>query len=382
MIKNLKKLCLLIWICTLAACSFFDTDNTPEPTKLTEIKPEITPKMKWAVNAGSGMDDDFLRISPAVTDHSVITADKKGRISSINKKSGEIEWQVNTGLPLATGPGTGENLVVVGSSKGNIHALSALNGKTLWKVEVNSEILANPVVTKDKVLVKTIDGHLYALSTRDGHTLWTYEQVEPSVILRGTSLPKTWGNYGVVGFANGNLVKLSLSKGDVAWLQPITLSQGSLTVQRMIDIDADPFLMNDRIYVATYQGKIAALDWTSGQTLWSQDISSYAGLSGEHGQIFVSDAKSVVWAFAANNGLSKWRQTQLGARNITGPAAINGYVVVGDAEGYLHWLSQKDGHFAGRIKLANAAILAPPVVDGNTLYVVNQKGYLAAYNVG
>ena len=52
-----------------------------------------------------------------------------------------------------------------------------------------------------------------------------------------------------------------------------------------------------------------------------------------------------------DSGLVNWRQTALEARNVSGPAIMGNYIVVGDAEGYLHWMSKRDGHFAARVNV-------------------------------
>ena len=55
----------------------------------------------------------------------------------------------------------------------------------------------------------------------------------------------------IVGFANGNLAKLSLGSGDLHWIRPIATAEGAFAIQRMIDIDADPVLYGHNIYAAT-----------------------------------------------------------------------------------------------------------------------------------
>ena len=53
-------------------------------------------------------------------------------------------------------------------------------------------------------------------------------------------------------------------------------------------------------------------------------------------------------------------------------------MVVGDYEGYLHWLSRTDGRLLNRIKIADAAIDSRPVVVDDTLYIYAKDGTLAA----
>ena len=60
---------------------------------------------------------------------------------------------------------------------------------------------------------------------------------------------------------------------------------------------------------------------------------------------------------------------------------VNNAVVVADVEGMIHALSKKDGHFIGRNRTARSAILATPVVNHDTLYVLSVKGQLSAVSV-
>jgi outer membrane protein assembly factor BamB len=146
----------------------------------------------------------------------------------------------------------------------------------------------------------------------------------------------------------------------------------------MIDIDADPILFQHHLYVATYQGRISSLDWTSGRILWTHDISSYTGMAADDNAVYLSDTEGTLWKFHADDGVVNWHDYTLRYRVISGPALIGHYVVVGDAEGYLHWLNKQDGHVADRISLGSA-IYAAPISENGVLYALTNKGSLAAY---
>ena len=59
------------------------------------------------------------------------------------------------------------------------------------------------------------------------------------------------------------------------------------------------------------------------------------------------------------------------------------YAVVGDVEGYLHWIKLDSGVIAGRERIEGAAIRGTPQVspDG-VLYALTNEGELAAYRLG
>ncbi|VVC76314.1 Outer membrane protein assembly factor BamB [Aquicella siphonis] len=382
LIKTIRTIALfLVFTSSLSACAgFFEKDNTPEPTPLTSYAPEVTPRLLWSANVGAGAaGNDYLKLSPAVSETAVYTTSTSGTVTALSKTSGKRLWQVNTRLPVTTGAGAGDGLVVMGSRGGDIVALQESDGRQRWKASVPGEVIATPAVGSGIVVVKAVDGYTRALSASDGHELWSFQQVEPNMILRGSSAPLIRDRSLIVGFANGNLAKLNLD-GQLLWLQTVAIPEGAFAIQRMIDIDADPVVYQHRIYVATYQGKISSLDWTSGRTLWTHDISSYTGMAADDAAVYISDAKGTVWGFGADSGFVNWRQTKLEYRVISGPAAMGNYVVVGDAQGYLHWLGKQDGHFAGRVSLGSS-IYAAPIVENNVLYALTNSGYLAAYTL-
>ncbi len=381
----IKTLSIGLSCVLLSACStLFDTDNTPSPTPLTNFNAEITPHELWnrSPNSGVGRNcNDYLKLAVASNCNAVFTASRDGKVSATEKNTGRSLWNTEACTEITAGPGIADGLVYVGGADGTVVALRQDNGGIVWRAKVATEILAAPAGANGIVLIKTVDGHLYGLSAKDGHSIWSYQQTEPTLILRGSSTPAIAEGATVAGFANGNLVKLSLTEGTLHWQQAIASAQGTFPVQRMIDIDANPIIYNHTIYAVTYQGQIGSLDFASGKIYWLHELSSFTGITTDGERVYVTDACGNVWAFDSRTGGVIWRQTQLLARNLTAPVIMGCYVVVGDAEGYLHWLSKVDGHFAARTKMDSSGILATPIVDQGILYVVARNGDLAAYSI-
>lgn len=380
--KMMKKLLITAFSSILCACgSFFDKDNTLPPAPLVHFTPEAKVHSLWNTSTGWGSGNGFYTYVPAVTGQAIYTASKNGYVIATNKITGKTLWRINTDARISAGPAATDQFVIVGSRAGDVFALHVTNGKLAWKTHTSSEILAAPVIGHGIVLIKAIDGRLSAFSINDGHALWHYQQTEPSLILRGASAPQISNESVIAGFANGNLAKLTLRNGNLLWVQPVAISDGSFAIQRMIDIDADPIVLGNRVYAVTYQGQIAALDLNSGQVIWTHTLSSYTGMAVDSAHVYVTDAKSHVWAFDKNNGKVAWQQTQLETRGLSGPALLGNNVIVGDAEGYLHWLNKNDGHFVARTRVDLSGIFARPIVDNAIVYVVTRDGQLAAYTL-
>lgn len=387
---NVKKIILLAAVVfaavNLSACSTIDgwmgnKDNTEPPKPLVAFKPSIKVARMWDVRNGSGTRGAYLDLEPTIRNGRVFTADAKGYITAVNQKNGQRLWQVNTKTDITTGPAVGNGIVVVGTGDAQVIAVNEDSGKVLWKGTASNEVLAKPSISQGKVLVKAIDGKMFALDSSSGKQLWSYDHGAPSLILRASSSPVISGNYVVAGFSDGKLDVLSLATGGLLWQRTIAIPNGGSPVDRMVDIDANPIVSDGVIYVATYQGNIAAVQLNNGSYIWRHKISSYTGLAVGANNVYVSDAQSHVWAFAKDSGGVIWRQNKLEARRVTAPSLMNNAVVVGDAEGYLHWLSPSDGHFLARTRVDSAGIIAAPIARGNNIYVVTNRGDLADYRV-
>ena len=55
--------------------------------------------------------------------------------------------------------------------------------------------------------------------------------------------------------------------------------------------------------------------------------------------------------------------------------------MVGDAEGYLHWLRLDSGEFAARVRVGRDPIRATPAVVGDVLVAQTVDGKVAAYRL-
>ncbi len=56
-------------------------------------------------------------------------------------------------------------------------------------------------------------------------------------------------------------------------------------------------------------------------------------------------------ALTIDGGVTLWTQSDLLHRLLTSPVLYNGNPVVGDSEGYLHWINVEDGRFVAQQKL-------------------------------
>ena len=377
------------WLAVLSAtgllggCStitgwFSSSDTTEPPAPLVDFQPSTTVRTLWTHDAGASGKDRSLTLRAAVRGNRVAVADPKGRVTLLEADTGTSIWEVDTRVPASAGPTLGDALVVVGASDGQVVALEAESGTVRWQTRVSSEILSPPAIGRGVVVVRSLDGRLFGLDAQSGRRLWVYEKGVPLLSLRGTGAPTVAGELALNGFDGGRLVAIALRDGRAVWEARVGAPRGRSDLERMVDIDSAPVVLGDAVYVVSYHGQVAALELTSGRPAWQRDMSSSAGLAVDGRNVYVSDDQSHVWALDRFNGRPVWHQERLQARGLTAPVVLDRYVVVGDREGYLHWLRREDGEFAARQQVDKAGFYAAPEVDRNTVYAYSRSGVVEA----
>lgn len=372
------------------------------PVDLTPLNNQIDISRQWKFTAGKGVSDLYLKLTPAFHKNTGYIVDYKGLIQAFTVKTGKQLWEVDLNIPASAGLSISNGKLFLGTSKGEIIALDLKNAKERWRTQLSSEILSRPAISKGILVAKTIDGRVYGLNAKNGSQAWVYDRSVPRLTLRGSSSPLISNDIVITASDSGKLAALSLKHGKLLWETTIAVAKGRNQLERVIDMDVDPVVIDDVIYVAGYQGRIAAVKIGSGQLIWSRDFSSYSGLYVDAYRVYVTDAMGQVWALNRYNGSTLWRQDKLLRRQLTAPEAYDKYIVIGDYDGYLHWLSREDGKLIAR-KRINASdafvdeeetdkeldllfskwnnILVKPILFNDLLLSLDRSGHLEAFQI-
>jgi outer membrane protein assembly factor BamB len=367
-------------------------DNVEPPTPLTEFTPTTQIDRVWSEGIGKGAGTSGVRLSPGSADGRLYAASIDGTVEAIDAASGHTLWQKHLGqhrgwlwrrgdnsLRWSGGPAAQGDLLVVGGLDGQVHAMSTQDGAERWNIQLTSEVVAPPAIADGVVVVRTNDGHLFGLDAADGSRKWIFDQPVPPLSLRGNSAPLIANGVVYDGFDNGKVIALRLADGNEVWAQALSNGEGRTEVERLSDVDGNIVADGNALYAAGYRGRIAALALDGGRPLWQRDLSSYVGAAVSGNTVVIVDADGNVWAFDRETGVNLWKQDKLKYRWLSAPAIQGKYAVVGDSEGYVHWLSLDEGKFAARERIGRKAIEGAPLVVDGTLYVEDVKGHIGAY---
>lgn len=358
-------------------------DNSEPPKELQEsFEPTVGMTVLWQTTVGKGYDEQIVNLVPALSASMVYVADRKGLVEAHNRQDGEAVWSAETGLELSAGPVLVGDKLLLGTSNAELIAISVANGSLLWKSSLTSEILALPREDRNIVVVRTSDGRLAGLDLKNGALKWSHERSIPPLSVRSLGSPTLVNGLVLDGFGGGKLVALRIESGKPEWETVATIPHGRSEVERLVELDADPLVKDETVYITGFQGGITAVNLKDGDIVWQHPgIYSSHGMASGRRSLFISDASSDVWQLDLRNGGDLWKQDALHQRRLTVPALIRNRLLVGDFEGYLHALSADDGSLVGRLKVDDEPIRATPVVQDEIVFVYTAGGVLAAIRI-
>jgi outer membrane protein assembly factor BamB len=359
----------------LGGCGVFGKRDQPieAPAALTDIDTVLNVRKAWDVRVGSGSKLLNLALRPVVEGGRVYAAGRDGRVHALDLETGHSQWRTETRTLLSAGPAVGHGVVIVGSSSGELIALESNDGSLRWRVQVSGELLARAAISSTVVAVRSVDGRLRGLSIDTGRELWVVEHRPPRLSLRGTSAPVITGNMVIVGFDTGRIGAYALRDGEPLWENIISAGRGRTELERLADVNATPQVMGQDLYAVSYRGRLANLAIESGQILWTAEMSSYNGLGVDWTTVYVASDEGAVVAVNRSSGAELWRNEVLRMRRLTAPTPFGQSIVVGDFEGWLHWLDVLSGTIQARHRVGRAAIVTAPVSGGELLVVQDEN---------
>jgi len=383
----MRTLAALLLLATLTGCSTMrgwfskDDDKAGVPAGLTEFTASANPSKLWSVNVGKGEKRLGVRQRPAVADGRVYAAAVKGGVRAYDLQTGSQVWSYQSDARLTGGPAAADGLVVVGGLDGEVVALDAATGAEKWQAKVSNEVITAPSIGQGLVLVRSNDGRVTAFDAQTGAQRWFYNTDLPSLTVRGNAPVLLGPGVAFVGNDDGTLSAMAINDGRLLWNQAVGVPDGRTELERMADVDGAPVLDGSTVFATSFKNETVAVDGPSGRPLWSRARGGAGGIAVAGPSVLVADSAGTVWALDRNTGEPRWSNTTLARRSLTAPAVHGDYAVVGDFDGYVHWLRLENGELAARARADGNAIRAMPVVADGTLLVQDTGGKVTAFGL-
>jgi len=404
----LRRMSLWVLVVVMATgCSTFsglfgknEKKAAKEPAALVQITAPIRIQKLWTVSLGGGEGMLGLRQKPALDGGNIYVVDDGGRVHAVDSRTGRSLWRTSVvssesrrswkfwkkqarATGLTGGPAAANGLVVVGGRNGEVVALEAGSGQIRWTKKVSSAVIASPLITPDRIIVRSNDGRVFGLDPVDGSRKWVFDRGLPTLSVRGNSSPVLGQGITYIGYDDGSVIALRIEDGLRVWEQIVAEPDGRTELDRMADIDGEMQVGADEVVATSYHGTTMSMRNSNGAPLWARDVGSHSGVALLADKVVLADKAGNVWALDRNSGADIWKQDALQRRWLTTPAIQGDFAVVGDVEGYLHWLRLDNGQLAGRIRVEKGLIRATPQVsEEGVLFALSTDGKLVAYSLG
>ena len=369
---SVRRVAVLLITLLASACS---GPSGPQPAELANIDRPLRVRVLWSTNVGAAQRFTFF---PVHVGESVYAAARDGTVTRLAARTGEVRWRATLELQLSGGVGADDQLVVVASEEGEVVALEAQTGKVKWRARASSEVLAPPALGGGLVLVRSIDNRVFAFGAEDGKRRWVYQRAPTSLVVRAPSGITIKNELAYAGFPGGKLAAIALANGAQRWEATVGIPKGATELERVADVIGEPATEGREVCAAAYRSRVACFDAATGRQLWARELVALSAVSLDARYAYVSDERGAVHALDRSNGQSVWKQEALAYRGVSTPLARGEAVVVGDFEGYVHFLARESGAFLARQQTDGAALRAGPVPLVGSLLVQTEGGGLYA----
>jgi outer membrane protein assembly factor BamB len=351
-------------------------------------------KLVWSADIGSGSSGDSqLLARPVVADGRIYTMDAEGVISAFNADDGQRLWQVapegldSDGL-LGGGLAYDSGWLFATLSSGEVLGLNATNGNEIWRQSLALPLRAAPTVSQGRLIVVSADNQLYALDGQTGRPTWRHAGFFEGTGLLGGPSPAISDGIVVVPYSSAEVFGLRLDNGRPLWSDTVQRPRRTEALAQINDIDGDPVIEGDLVYVTGYGGQMAAIELRRGVRVWDLDLGSTQApwLAGDF--IYLLTTRDEVVCLLRENGRIRWvsplpRLTDPEDPTST-PIAWTGPLLVGDrlliagSNRQALTMSPYNGEILGRLDLAGP-VLIPPVAAGGMVYILSEDAQLLAY---
>ena len=278
---------------------------------------------------------------PAYDGEQAYLALRDGTLAAIRLHDGSVAWTVDqpTALPPAAGGGT-----VVVAEGTTLIALAASDGERLWSLDLGAAFSTAPLRGTGWLIVALEGGDLVALEAADGRELWRRAMGGP---LR---VPPTFGGRRLfVPIDDGRLAVLDLFTGDLLWEQTLTGSP-----RRVLPLDA--------VFVGTTGNYLYRLSLSSGRVEWrwrtGGDVVGAPVVDEE--RVYFASLDNMLWALDRDSGVQRWRQV-LSRRPRAVPGLLGSVLMVSGVSEEVRSFDRDTGDPSGAFT-APDELGAPPYV--------------------
>lgn len=334
---------------------------------------------KSLVRTGLNRDITASFGRPAISERHerVIVGTGEGFVLALALNNGDEVWRYRHNAPfetaativdLGTNGARGLELVLLGGRDGKLLAFEVGTGKLRWTVPIDGDMRSPPRRVGNLVLVTTSTNKVYVLDPSTGEVQWTRGRPAPTG-LTVLGHARAFEHDGIIyaSFSDGYAEAYALDDGRGMWSRPLSLRGGDF-----VDADADPVVVNGRVFVASYSDGIYALDPRDGTTMWTKNAQAVTSLGGHGTKLLAASADGWFWGLDSATGDLLYR-TKLPIGATSRPIVAGDAVIMTGGESLFLVFDANNGKPLQATALGGITS-SEPVLAGDHLALISSRG--------
>lgn len=374
MARSMGRAAVLLLAAAAALVAGCASDK-PKPTPLEPVTAQIAGRQVWNARL------DSVRFPLAVTlrDGNFIVAGTDGTVLALEAQSGREVWRGQAGAKLSAGVGSDGRRAAVVTVDNELVVLD--QGARLWSTRLASRTTTAPLVAGERVFVLGVDRVVHAFDAIDGRRLWTLQRPGEALTLAQPGVLSAHRNTLVAGIG-ALMTGVDPTTGSVRWEVPVTSPRGTNEVERLNDLVGPVLRLGDQLCARSFQTAVGCVNIAGpdrASLRWSRNAGGQQAIGGDADLIFGADGADRFSAWKTGGGELAWQNERLLFRGLGAPLSAGRTVVVGDAEGQVHFLDRTDGKTLLRLPTDGSAVVGQPLLAGTTMLVVTRNGGVFAF---
>jgi outer membrane protein assembly factor BamB len=362
--------CTFLYSLLLVGCDGNGDPNTPPAPSVDEKVPCLT-SSTWSYSAAGK-----VRSTAAVDADFVYFGDSEGNLYSVNKVSGELNWQVSFKGAFDSKLVLVESTLLAVSDDGQLLAVDVSDGSEVWQTEIGkmsrSEYdynISSPTIHDGKAFIGQENGDLIGVDLRSGEIVWQVNLLSPShsqpIIVDGSVCISSMTDLSCVDLSTKNII----------WSQTLDwpTSPASDGTSLIVGSRWDYGVYSFDLKTGVQNWKHTVVDWAPAEPIIHENI-IYIGSSDNHAFL----------AIDLKNGERLWRAEAIA--NVFTKAVIFANSII-YSSGYAYntpgFGVVKAVDFEGEDlwSLPGCNFFSSPIIDESSIFIGSDDGYFYSLDV-